>query len=439
MGLSWDCSKEMKNISKDTWEYSIDVQMCQEFNNCPKSQGESMFGKKMEFRIRSGRDKIDMLGANFVFSQFQSEKAFSYSHSSTFSVYPWFFINEGNIKEESLFSPELNETRQVQVFLPPSFKENVYKKYDIVYVNDGHFVRPIATVANLWKKMATEGILKEFVLVGLKNNGTDGDRTQLLTPSNGTQMVCKHGTFKDGCGGCKFCPNCSETEKMDRIINLCTKWVPTAARGEKYLDFIQYTLMSHVSLRYRALSRQQNVGIMGYSLGGLISCHAAWTRPTVFGTAVCMSPSLWWPLPLNSKFPDDVKAEFINKTLKQFRANRPLQKLYLDVGTLEDPSGPSLMLERVQLAARKIANTPFFETNKNLWLQVLDQEPHSGKAFIRRAWIPLQILYEPEGSARNTKTTNVCALRAHSYSASNKTAYNCQFLSLVFLTVCFTM
>ena len=417
LGLSWRQSKEMKKIAKDTWGTSLKFQMRGQLYNCVKSKGGNVCGKKLEFRIRRGQDTVDMLGANFAISLPLSQSTLLSGRSSSTTVYPWFFNQDGEMKEEKLFSPELQENRNVQLYLPPSFRENFYKKYDVVFVNDGDVVSPIVAVTKLGSKMAAEGTLKEFVLVGLKNTGTEGDRTPLLTPSNGTNMMCRNGTFGDGCSGCNFCSNCSHAQQIERLINKCTKWVPTAARGERYLDFIQYTLLSHVELRYRVLSQQQHVGIMGYSLGGLISCHAAWTRPTVFGSAACMSPSLWWPLPLNSKYPDDVEAEFINVTLKQLRDNRPMQKIYLDVGTHEDPPGPSLMLERVIRAAADIENTPFFELNKNLWLQVLDKEFHTGQAFVRRAWLPLYILYAPEGSARTekdspdtgTKNSKICS------------------------------
>jgi len=35
-------------------------------------------------------------------------------------------------------------------------------------------------------------------------------------------------------------------------------------------------------------------GIGGSSLGGLLSCYAAYTRPSLFTAAICMSSSFWW-------------------------------------------------------------------------------------------------------------------------------------------------
>ncbi|RYE84066.1 MAG: hypothetical protein EOO65_02880, partial [Methanosarcinales archaeon] len=35
-------------------------------------------------------------------------------------------------------------------------------------------------------------------------------------------------------------------------------------------------------------------GMLGSSLGGLLSCYAGWTRPDTYGFAGCMSSSFWW-------------------------------------------------------------------------------------------------------------------------------------------------
>jgi predicted alpha/beta superfamily hydrolase len=80
------------------------------------------------------------------------------------------------------------------------------------------------------------------------------------------------------------------------------------------------------------LPGQKNTGIMGYSLGGLLTCHAAWTRHADFGMAGCQSPSLWWPF--NNATFLECEFDFINITLKDenLKRNRYMQKLLLDAG-----------------------------------------------------------------------------------------------------------
>ena len=71
--------------------------------------------------------------------------------------------------------------------------------------------------------------------------------------------------------------------------------------GNHYLDFIEQTVMPLVQklLRVTAFPLPSHTakrwGMAGSSLGGLITCYAAWTRPTVWGSfAACMSSSFWW-------------------------------------------------------------------------------------------------------------------------------------------------
>ena len=64
--------------------------------------------------------------------------------------------------------------------------------------------------------------------------------------------------------------------------------------GEAYVDFIVETLKPHVDTNYRTLSDQPHTGIMGSSLGGLISLYAIIEHQDVFGRAGVFSPSLWF-------------------------------------------------------------------------------------------------------------------------------------------------
>lgn len=66
-------------------------------------------------------------------------------------------------------------------------------------------------------------------------------------------------------------------------------------KGDQYLDWIEQTLLplANENLRVK-LDYGGKLGIMGSSLGGLISCYAGWTRPQVYGRVGCMSSSFWW-------------------------------------------------------------------------------------------------------------------------------------------------
>lgn len=64
-------------------------------------------------------------------------------------------------------------------------------------------------------------------------------------------------------------------------------------KADDYLDFVIYNLKPYVDRNYRTLRNSKHTGIMGSSLGGLISYYAALNHPDVFGKAGVFSPSFW--------------------------------------------------------------------------------------------------------------------------------------------------
>eukprot|EP01036_Dinobryon_divergens_P023246 gene23246-31572_t len=69
----------------------------------------------------------------------------------------------------------------------------------------------------------------------------------------------------------------------------------TAWMGDLYLDWIESTLIPLTVKTFPRFSVEHDyLGILGSSLGGLISCYAGVTRPNVYGRVGCMSTSLWW-------------------------------------------------------------------------------------------------------------------------------------------------
>ena len=63
---------------------------------------------------------------------------------------------------------------------------------------------------------------------------------------------------------------------------------------ETYGRFLTERLKPAIDEQFRTLAGPEDTGVIGCSLGGLISCWLAWRYPDVFGMAGCMSPSLWW-------------------------------------------------------------------------------------------------------------------------------------------------
>jgi predicted alpha/beta superfamily hydrolase len=93
------------------------------------------------------------------------------------------------------------------------------------------------------------------------------------------------------------------------------------AQGDLYVSFIADTLKPMIDRDFRTQPDRTTTGIMGSSLGGLISLYAFFKRSDTFGLAGVVSPALRWGK--QGIFP------FVTQA-----ATAP-GRIYIDVGTAE--------------------------------------------------------------------------------------------------------
>lgn len=204
-------------------------------------------------------------------------------------------------------SPQLGNQRDLLVYLPPSY-HRATRRYPVIYMHDGQNLFDHATsYAGEWgvdetmEQLAfTEGL--EAIIVGI--------------PNAGRQRLAEY------------------TPHRDRHLG--------GGRGDDYLAFIVDTLKPLIDGEFRTLPGRRYTGIMGSSLGGLISLYAFFRRPEVFGFAGVMSPSLW--------FADEAIFNFVESA-----AYQP-GKLYLDAGTRELGEQPHGRLHRATASRRYYAS-----------------------------------------------------------------------------------
>jgi len=192
-----------------------------------------------------------------------------------------------------LYSPQLNNRRDVLVYLPPEHEAGE-RRFPVLYMQDGQnlFDSGTAFGGNEWQvdetleSLSAEGL--GAIVVGL--------------PHAGEARVPEYSPF----------PGLGE------------------ARGEAYLSFIIDTVKPLIDAAFRTRPERAHTGILGSSMGGLISLYAFFRHPEVFGLAGSMSPSLW----------------YTRGAIYTFIRQAPFVpgKLYLDNGTRE-PS--AARLERV--------------------------------------------------------------------------------------------
>jgi metallo-beta-lactamase class B len=154
---------------------------------------------------------------------------------------------------------ELGRTRRVWLYLPPDYATS-RKRYPVLYLHDGQNVFDAATAfAGEW------GV--DETLNGLHARGDHG--AIVVAVDNGQQQrLDEYSPWKNARYG--------------------------GGEGDAYVDFVARTLKPYVDRHYRTRPGRASTGIMGSSMGGLISLYAGLKYPEVFGRVGVFSPALWF-------------------------------------------------------------------------------------------------------------------------------------------------
>jgi predicted alpha/beta superfamily hydrolase len=189
----------------------------------------------------------------------------------------------------SKLTPAFNSTnltggmRTVWVYLPPVYLENTAAKLPVMYMFDGQ---------NLFDASLAFGHV-EWQVDEAFDNASAGGRCP-------DDKVCQ----SDGdCGGAR-CDSFREAIVIapeNAGANRLYEYTPTfdaaynpSGGGDKTLDAFVNDLKPRIDQSYRTLTGPADTGILGSSLGGLMSAYAGVTRANVFGLNGIMSPSTWW-------------------------------------------------------------------------------------------------------------------------------------------------
>ncbi len=221
-----------------------------------------------------------------------------------------------------VWSGQLNNTRDVLVYLPPSYHQSE-QRYPVIYMHDGQnlFDRGTGFAGQEWEvdetmeRLSGEGI--EAIIVGVNN-------TQY--------RIQEYNPFRQVHRG----------------------------QGEAYLAFLTDNIKPVIDRDYRTIPEREHTGIMGSSMGGLISLYGFFQRPDLFGFAGVMSPSVW----------------FGGGAIYPYLHERPFVpgKIYLDNGTREN-------------SARKLNATLIekgYKTGETLKYVVEPDAEHNEAAWARR-------------------------------------------------------
>jgi len=266
--------------------------------------------------------------------------------STTVNFYPFFKTTAGTYRVTSqLYSPQLKNYRNLVIYTPPSYNENTLKPLtNILIMHDGQnlFNDSTAFAGRAWRcqeainGLVVAGTIDEVVIIGVYNTN---DRTDEYTYSYDSS-------------------------------------VRAGGKGNLYLDFLYDTVVPFVKQSYpRIETGRQNLGILGSSLGGLISCYAGWTRSTVYSKTGCMSSSFWW----NNQ-------DFKNTVLNTAKPTLG-EVFYLDSGTVNDG-------QQDTVDVRNKFQERGWVLNKDLFYYLDVGGQHNEIYWGRRFHVPMEYLYK---------------------------------------------
>ena len=226
--------------------------------------------------------------------------------------------NVSIIKKEFII-PGLNKiSHKIWVYLPPNYSENS-KKYPVIYMHDAQNLFDNATsYIGEWEVDETLNTLfektgKGFIVVGVENGGNE--RINEYTPWKNE----KYG------GG----------------------------KGDIYINFIVNTLKPYIDKTYRTKKQQKHTGLIGSSLGGLISYYGGLKYPKTFGKIGALSPSFWF----SNKVEEFTSAHGNTKKVKLFMliggkegsdmvlGTKKIKKLLLETGFKSNNLAPKITPE----------------------------------------------------------------------------------------------
>ncbi len=146
----------------------------------------------------------------------------------------------------TIFSPQLNETRGYRVFLPRGYDQHTMRRYPVLYMHDGQNVFESGAFGS-WNASGTIATLQ-----------ASGRMSEVLVVAidNGPNRLRDYLPSTDSLGG--------------------------TGRGESYLSFIRDTLKPVIDAQYRTRPEASWTGLMGSSMGAVISLQGVWDFTPTF-------------------------------------------------------------------------------------------------------------------------------------------------------------
>jgi predicted alpha/beta superfamily hydrolase len=244
-------------------------------------------------------------------------------------IYPYFSKEAAGIISPrlELESGILGRRHRLRVYLPPGYGENTLKRYPVIYMQDGKnlFFPAEAFQGAEWEVDETLDLLDSINVI---------DKTIVV------------GVY---------------AEKREEEY--------TRPGYELYGRSLVEEVKPLVDAEFRTLTGPADTGVMGSSLGGVVSFYMAWRWPRIFGRAACLSSTFTWR--------DDLIDRVLSEPKREI-------KIYLDSGWPGDNYEVTLSMAMALLERG-------YTFGRDFLYFVFPRSPHGEESWAERFHLPLQL------------------------------------------------
>lgn len=200
-----------------------------------------------------------------------------------------------NLIKKQFYVEQLDRMARLYIGLPDDYDLSD-KRYPVLYMHDGQnvFLTNDAFMGVTWGMLECfeKSTHPEIIVVALDS-------------AEGDERLNEYGPFP---------------------FDVSKEFSDFGGKGDQYLDYIVHDLKPTIDAQYRTLSDPLNTGIMGASMGGVISLYAGLKFPKVFGKVASLSGSYF------------VSFDAFLEVIDQAKPNK-LHYVYIDTGTEEEAGG----------------------------------------------------------------------------------------------------
>lgn len=269
----------------------------------------------------------------------------------------------------NVYSKLLDISRDVYVYLPPSYEKAKNRRYPVLYAQDGQHMFASDAKGDSWEmhqtaeRLSREGRMNEVIIVAVSS----------ISDQRAAEYFHDHPGVREA--------------------------FHTTCKGELYERFLIEELKPMIDSKFRTLPDREHTAMIGSSAGGLVSYHIAFRRPDVFGQVAILSPFLVQTV-VNEPGYGTSKQEpvYEQKLYHSYPVKPPGLRVWVDIGGAEG----LIMPRQVRIFVDELIASGFTPGEDLMFL--LDEEAgHAQTDWAKRLHNPLLYLFGEIGHPRSLK------------------------------------